>query len=418
MLSNPDIAMTPAWYRALDANARRAFWSTYVGFSIDAMNIQLYSFILPVLLIVWGLTAPSAGLLASAALVSSAIGGWIAAGLSDRLGRVRILRITILWLAISTMLCGLARSYDQLLAARLIQGLGFGAEWGVGSVFLAEIASPRTRGRLLGTALSAWAIGWGLAAAVSTLAIALLPLEAGWRVTFHISVPAAATVLLLRMRLSESPTFLASRSAEPWHGIFAVGMRGKTMRGCLLAVGTHGGYWAVATWWPAMLRLERRMSAAEISVHMAALVGGALCGYFVGAWLNDRVGRRATLAIFATAGIATVLAATRLPLSNDTLLVCTLLVGLPAAGLYSTIGPVLTELYPTGLRGSGLGFCYNVGRGIAGFTPLAIGGSVAAFGIARSIGIYVAAAYSVVLLAAALLTETRALDFAVARESG
>jgi MFS family permease len=409
--------IAPGWYRNLDPNGRRAFCSTYAGFSVDAMNVQLYSFILPVLLTVWHLSPSAGGLLATVTLVASAAGGWLAGLLSDRLGRVRVLQVATLWMAAATLACGLARNYEQLLVARAIQGFGFGAEWAVGAVFMGEIAAAATRGRLVGTAQSAWAIGWGLAAAVSTIAIALLPPDIGWRAAFFVSLPPAAAILLARTRLRESATFLASPGADAWHRIFSLPLRGNTARGCLLAIGTHGGYWALATWWPTMLHVERGLTTTAAAMHMAVLVGGSLAGYMLGAALADRIGRRATLALCALGGIATVLVATELPVTDAALLALDAPLGLFAMGLYGAIGPVLNELYPTQLRGSGLGFCYNVGRGVAGLTPLAVGGSIATFGIARSIGIYVSVAYVLVLVAAALLRETRGMEFMPALEA-
>jgi len=402
--------IAPRWYRDLDPNGRRAFRSTYAGFSIDAMNVQLYSFILPLLLTLWQLSPAAGGLLATVMLVASAAGGWLAGLASDRLGRVRVLQGTIIWMALATLACGLAQNFEQLLVARTLQGLGFGAEWAVGAVFMGEIAAAATRGRLVGTAQSAWAIGWGLAAATSTIAVALLPPELGWRAAFFVSLPPALAVFVARRRLTESATFLAAPDGEAWHRIFHRRMRGNTARGSLLAIGTHGGYWALATWWPTMLRLERGMTTTQAASHMAVLVGGSLAGYMLGAVLADRIGRRATLALFASGGIATVLLATETAVPDAVLLALGVPLGLFAMGLYSAIGPVLNELYPTRLRGSGLGFCYNVGRGVAGLAPFAVGGSIAAFGIAHSIGIYVSVAWILVLLAAALLRETRGME--------
>lgn len=408
--------IAPRWYHDLDPNGRRAFRSTYAGFSVDAMNVQLYSFVLPLLLTLWQLSPSAGGLLATVMLIASAAGGWLAGLASDRFGRVRVLQLTIVWMALSTLCCGLAQNFEQLLVARTLQGLGFGAEWAVGAVFMGEIAAAATRGRLVGTAQSAWAIGWGLAASTSTIAVALLPPELGWRAAFFVSLPPALAIFVARRRLVESATFLAAPDAEPWHRIFSLRMRGNTARGSLLAIGTHGGYWALATWWPTMLRLERGMTSAQAAAHMAVLVVGSVGGYLLGATLADRIGRRATLALFALGGIATVLLATETAISDAVLLALGAPLGLFAMGLYSAIGPVLNELYPTRLRGSGLGFCYNVGRGVAGLAPLAVGGSVAAFGISRSIGLYVCLAYLLVLLAAGLLRETRGMEFTRALE--
>ena len=407
----------PGWYRGLDGNGRRAFWSSYAGFCIDAMNVQLYGFILPILLESWHLSASRAGVLATVTLVASALGGWVAGGAADRLGRIRVLRGTIIWLAISTGLCGMAINYDQLLVARILQGLAFGAEWAVGAVMLSEIASPSTRGRLLGTAQSAWAVGWGFAAIVAAAAHILLAIECGWRATFFVGFLPAVAVLLLRNQVKDARAFMEATNTDLWHEIFSRRMRGNTMKGILLAIGTHGGYWAIATWWPAMLHIERGLTAARVSLHITILVCGSFAGYLIGAALNDRLGRRATLTIFAIGALTTVLIATWAPVPNTALIFLNVPIGLFVMGLYSVVGPILTELYPTGLRGSGMGFCYNVGRGIAAASPLAVGGSIANLGVGHAISIYVVASYLLVILVASRLKETRGLDLALVAES-
>jgi len=398
-------------HRLLDKDGRAAFRSTYSGFVIDAMNVQLYAFVLPTLLALWRLTPSRAGLLASVALLAGSVGGWLAGALSDRIGRIRILRVSILWLAISTLLCGLAQNYQHMLAARLVQGFGFGAEWAVGIVYMSEIAPSAARGRILGTLQSAWGVGWALAAGATALTLTWLPPEPGWRISFGLTLVPALLIFPLRLRLSDAPIFHQSAARQSWHGIFARGLRFDTLKGSLLATGAHGGYWAIATWWPTMLRLERGLSPAQTGLYMAALVGGSLGGYGLGAWLNDRAGRRATLATFTLGGLVTVLAITQLPLSDLQLLALTPLLGLFTLGIFSTVGPVLTEIYPTPLRGSGLGFCYNMGRALAGMTPLAIGSSMATLGFRHAIGLYVAGSYLIVLLAVALLRETKGIDF-------
>jgi MFS family permease len=403
--------MAARWYGELDATGRKTFWSCYVGFSLDSMNIQIYAFLLPGLLTLWTLTPSVAGLLATAALVAGSAGGWLAGSLSDRLGRARVLRFSILWMAVSTALCGLSQNYEQLLFARVVQGLGFGAEWAVGIVLMSEIATPESRGRVVGTVMSAWDVGWALAAGTTAAATALLPPDIGWRASFFLSLVPAAALVFVRWKLPEPAAFTAKGADHVWHGIFSPNLCPTTIKGCLLAIGMHGGYWAIATWWPTMLRFERGLSPGATSLHMAVLIAGSFLGYISGAWLSDRVGRRATIGCFATGGIAIILFATRLPLSNLALLALTAPLGLFALGIYSAVGPLLAELYPTNLRGSGLGFCYNVGRGIAGAVPLAVGGSIAQFGYSHAIGFSVIAAYLLVLIITLLLAETRGTRF-------
>jgi MFS family permease len=399
--------MRPKWYRTLNGDARRTFWTAFSGFSLDAMDIQLYSFVLPVLLALWGLSHAEAGLLATVALTSSAAGGWIAGLLADRFGRVRMLKVTILWFAISTCLCAFAQDFGQLLIARALQGLGFGGELAVGVVFVSEVAKPEFRGRMVGMVQSGWAVGWGFAAAIAAVSLSLLPPELGWRATFVIGVVPALVVYLFRTRLTESEVFRSSMRRRSWHAIFSAPTIGATIRGSILATGMHAAYWAIATWWPAMLRDERGLSAVGSSPYLAALIVGSFIGYLVGSWLSDQAGRKVTLTCFALSGIALALSYAEFPLTGMSLLLFSVPLGFVATGMFSVVGPILTELFPTELRGSGLGFCYNWGRGVAGVTPVLVGGTIERLGVSQAIGLYVACAYGLVLFAAIVLPETR-----------
>ena len=410
--------MGPRWYLVLSSKTRRVFWTQFSGFGVDALNVQLYPFVLPALLTLWGLSHAQAGLLGAATLASSAVGGWIAGLLADRFGRVRVLKVTIVWLAISTGLCAFAGNFHQLLIARLFQGVGFGGEWAVGAVFIAEVAPSEIRGRMVGMAQSAWAVGWGSAAITSAIALSLLSPDLGWRVTFAAGFLPAILVFVFRIGLKDSDVFLKSSRQSPWHAIFSRPTLSSTIRGSLLATGAHGGYWAIATWWPAILQSERGYSATASGVYFAAVIVGSFFGYLCGSWLSDSVGRRVTLAGFALGGIFVVLACTEFQLSEMLLLSLSFPLGFFALGMYSVVGPVLTELYPTDLRGSGVGFCFNFGRGIGGATPLLIGLSVKAFGISQATGLYVACAYGLVLLATALLPETRSRVLKSLAETG
>lgn len=400
--------MKPRWYRELDPYSRRTFWTAFGGFGADSLNIQLYAFALPTLLALWGLSHAEAGLLASVALAASAAGGWLGGLLADRLGRARLLQISIVWVAVSTSLCGLAGNFGQLLFARALQGFCFGADVAIGAVFIGEIAAPHIRGRMAGTAQSGWALGWGAAAVIATAALALLPVEYGWRILFIVGILPAIAVFMRRRSLREPAAFLKSTRRSSWGAIFSGPMRVTTLKGSALATGMHGGYWAIATWWPAMLHSERGLSMTGSSPYLAALIAGAFGGYLFGAWLGDTAGRRVALTCFAVGGLLIALVYVEIPVSNLALLLLSVPLGFVATGIFGVVGPILTELYPTELRGSGLGFCYNVGRGLAGgATPLLIGASAAQLGVGHAMGLYVACAYGLVLVAALLLPETR-----------
>ena len=110
------------WYQELSAKERRTFWACFAGWALDAMDVQLYSLVIATLSLLWSISRGDAGLLATATLLSSSLGGWLVGILADRFGRVRMLQITILWFSVFTFLCAFATSYAQLflfpLAAR------------------------------------------------------------------------------------------------------------------------------------------------------------------------------------------------------------------------------------------------------------------------------------------------------------
>src|SRR6185312_2178777 len=105
---------TAGWLTQLTKNERRVFAACIGGWALDAMNVQLYSFVIPALIAVWGLTRSQAGVLGTAALLISAAGGWVAGWFADRYGRVLTLQIAILTFAVFTFLSGLAQNYTQL----------------------------------------------------------------------------------------------------------------------------------------------------------------------------------------------------------------------------------------------------------------------------------------------------------------
>src|SRR6266852_9827164 len=106
------------WIRGLAAPERRAFIAAFGGWTMDAMDYQAFSFVIPSLLTLWGISGGEAGLLATVTLLVSALGGWLAGALADRFGRVRILQLTILWFAVFTFLNGFADGFGMLFTTR------------------------------------------------------------------------------------------------------------------------------------------------------------------------------------------------------------------------------------------------------------------------------------------------------------
>ena len=400
-----------SWFGELDAGGRRTFWACFAGYALDALDLQIYTLVIPVLIRLWGLSKGDAGALASVALVMSAFGGWGAGLLADRIGRVRTLQLTIAWFAVFTFLSGLTANYQQLLVTRGLQGLGFGGEWAAGSVLMAEAASARHRGKAVGAVQSAWSIGWAGAVLVATVLLTVLPREIGWRALFMLGLLPGLAVFLVRRFVSEPEVYreakVQAKATAPLLAIFGPRFIGTTLRCALLAVGAQGGYYAITTWLPTYLASERHLSVIGAGGYLGVVIAGSFCGYLTSAWLNDAAGRRRTLLIFAVGSFLVVLGYTRLPLSNAVMLPLGFPLGFFASGIFSGMGSLFSELFPTELRGSGQGFCYNVGRGLAAGIPFLVGWASSKAPLGESIGLFAGSAYALVVLAALLLPETK-----------
>lgn len=388
--------------------------ATFGGWALDGMDVMVYSFVIPSLIVAWHMSKSDAGLLGTAALLISAVGGWLAGTLADRFGRTRILQLTIVWFAACTFLCGFTNNFTQLLVARGLQGLGFGGEWAVGSVLMGEAIRAEHRGKAVGTVQGGWAIGWGLAAICYTVLFKLLPEAMAWRALFWIGILPALLVFYIRRRVPEPQVYTDTRNrlqaaggAASFLEVFSPGVLHVTLLTALLSVGAQGGYYAITTWLPTFLKTQRHLSVLNTGGYLFVVIVGSFVGYLVSAHLADHLGRKKTLILFAVCSFVTVIAYTYLPISDAVMLVLGFPLGFFSSGVFSPIGAFFTELFPSRLRGSGQGFSYNFGRGVGALFPYMVG----YFGDRASLGpviaLFAAGAYLIMILGTALLPETR-----------
>src|SRR6478672_10661124 len=119
-----------AWLRDLTSRERRTMLACWGGWTLDGFDQQLYSYVVPTVIAVWGISTGAAGTIGTVTVVTSSFGGWFAGALADRFGRVRVLQIAILWYSVFTFLCAFAQSFEQLFILRGLHGLG--VRWRVG----------------------------------------------------------------------------------------------------------------------------------------------------------------------------------------------------------------------------------------------------------------------------------------------
>ena len=403
-----------AFYRDMNEPERRTFWACAGGWALDGMDFMIYPLVIGTIITMWKVDPGTAGLAGTVTLLASAVGGWLGGYLADRIGRVKTLQLTILWFSVFSLLCAFVQSFDQLLVARALLGLGFGGEWAAGAVLMGESIRAQYRGRAVGSVQSGWAIGWGFAVLAQAVLFSYLPPDTAWRWMFAIGALPAVMIFFLR-RYVEEPEIAAAMLAKQnasgerpgLHEIFSGPILKTTILASLAITGCQGGYYAITFWVPRFLTTERKLSVVSSTGYLAALIIGSFAGYLVGAWLADKIGRRNLFLYMSLGAIAIIVAYTQLPLTNEILWVLGFPLGFFASAYFSGVGAFLTELYPTRLRGSGQGFCYNFGRGIGALFPYLVGALSTETSLGNAIAVFAVLAYGLFFAAAFALPETR-----------
>src|SRR6201992_684398 len=403
-----------AFYRDMNTAERRTFWACAAGWALDGMDFMIYPLVIGTIITMWKVDAGTAGLAGTVTLLASAVGGWLGGYLEARVGRGQTPELAILWFSVFSLICAFVQNFDQLLIARALLGLGFGGEWAAGAVLMGEAIRPQYRGRAVGSGQSGWAVGWGLAVLSQAILFSWLPPEIAWRWMFAIGALPAILVFFLRRYVQEPEIAAATQARQAASGdrpglgeIFAGPILKTTVLASLAATGCQGGYYAITFWVPRFLTTERNLSIVSSTGYLAALIIGSFAGYLVGAWLSDKIGRRKLFLYSSIGAIAVVIAYTQLPLNNQILWLLGFPLGFFASAYFYGVGAFLTELYPTRLRGSGQGFCYNFGRGIGALFPFMVGALSSTTSLGNAIAIFAVLAYGLFFLAAFALPETR-----------
>ena len=401
------------WYRESAPVERRTFWACFGGWALDALDVQMFSLVIPALIATWHVSHTEAGLIGSVTLATSALGGWLGGALADRYGRVKALQVTVLWFALATFIAAFTQNFEQLLVTKALQGFGFGGEWAAGAVLMAEIIRPAHRGKALGAVQSAWAVGWGSAVLLYAGLFSILPQELAWRVLFGIGLLPAILVLYVRRGIPEPVRQNTTTAARPaffatLFGIFRPETLRATLVGGLFGLGAHGGYYSITTWLPTYLKTERGLSVLATGSYLGVVIVAFFVGCIVAGQLLDRLGRRLTVALFAIGCIVVVIAYVMLPISDGLMLLLGFPLGFFSAGIPASMATLFNELYPAGTRGTGVGFCYNFGRILSAVFPALIGYLSGSLSLGMAIGVDAVFAYALVLVALLLLPETRA----------
>jgi predicted MFS family arabinose efflux permease len=240
-------------------------------------------------------------------------------------------------------------------------------------VLVAETWPERHRAKGLGLMQSGWAIGYMIAA---ILAAVILP-SYGWRALFVVGLAPAVFTWWIRRSVPESPQWKRPERS-PFGELLRPPLRGRVLVLCALCCCLLFGYWGVFTWLPAYLSTPVERGGAGLSIVRSSawilpMQVGAFLGYVSFGFLADRLGRRPAFLLFVLSTAVLVPIYGLAGRSATILLAIGPLLGFFGHGYFSVIGSLAAEMFPPSVRNTAQGFCYNAGRGLAGFAPATVG---------------------------------------------
>lgn len=385
--------------------------------ALDGFDIQAIAYVAPVLRAQWTLDAATLGLLFSSGLVGMATGSIVLGPLSDRIGRRRTILGCVLVFGSATALTAFTRNPTELMAARVLTGLGIGGVLPSLNTLVAEFAPARHRNLLVAFMHLGYPLG---ATAGGFLAAALIP-ASGWTGVFLVGgLVTLALLPVLYLGLPESPAHSAVRTAGARGVGLARALRIAVRPSHTLALWTafFMGYLALyflISWTPTLLVDSGLDLSQGIYAGIALNAGGAVGMLVLGEWSARRGLRRLIAAFFVAAGLGMALMG-QLAGALPVLLAVTVAVGFVGLGALIGLYSVAARLYPAPVRASGVGFAIGAGR-LGGILGPGLGGALMTLGWPMS-QYFVVLAVPLALAGAAVATlRVAALDLP-ARQAG
>jgi MFS family permease len=394
-------------------------FAAWLGWGFDIFDSLLFNFVAPncvPTLLGLPIGSPEAraatlfwtGALTSVLLLGWAMGGVVFGRITDRIGRTRTLMLTMLLYAVGTALCAIAPNIWVLGLFRLIASFGIGGEWAAGAAMVAEVVPERRRVEAGAILYTSAPVGLALASFLNFQVAGIFfkgQPEVSWRYVFLGGlIPAAAALAVrwfvheperwTRVAQGDASTMAASTStttkppASGLRELFTGSNRRLVRSGLITAVTALIAWWSCNAFIPVIATgLAQVESAARglDRVHTLGLIEswkaeatnwfniGGLIGTLLTIPAAKLMGRRPMFAIYFFVSGLSILATFGLPLAAETRIMMYFLIGLSVFGVFGSFTYYLPELFPTRLRGTGSGFCYNIGRVIAAFGPFLVG---------------------------------------------
>lgn len=436
-MSSPAIA--PTGGRNLSSEERKVLAGTLVGTSIEWYDFFIYAqaaalVLAPLFLAPVSRENPALAQVLSFATIGISflfrpLGAVVAGRLGDRLGRKKMLVLTLVMMGLSTSLIGFLPDYNAigiaapilLILLRILQGFSAGGEWGGAALMAVEHAPKNRRGLFgafpqigvpIGMILATFTL-WALTSSMSKEAF----LSWGWRVPFLLSIVLIVVGFVIRRAVEESPVFdeLVRRrkeSSAPLGELFRHHTRQVILTAIIFIANNAAGYLLIA-YFAAYASTALRMDRPSVLLATALASFGWLIFTLWGGHLSDRLGRVRTfqlgyilLAVWAIP-MWFLIDSRNIALYFVALFVMTLGLGLsygPQAALYA-------EMFPAKVRYSGVSIGYALGAVLGGaFAPMIADALLNQFHSSWVIGLYIAVAAVISFIGVSLVKEPREVD--------
>jgi len=369
------------------ANGTKYRWNvlimTFIAYLYDSLDLQILAICMPVIIVSLKISLADAGLLASATMIGTALGGILFGWLAENYGRKNAAVIALVEFGLFTLAVYWVGSWGQFMFLRFLQGIGVGGLWGPIVALIAVHWNVEYRARAAGIVLSTFALGGVLAALMGRFLLT----RVDWRWIFVLTGTAAIAGLLFWIFVpADDKKNIVKQENIGISELFKPGTTKLTI-GCTIAAACQmGGFWGVSAWIPTYLVRVRHLSIQYMSVFSIVIFTGAFIGYIFYAYIADKFGRRNALMLAFLADSIIVPLYVIIP--NPVFLFWIgPVMGLSFGGVFGLFGAYFAELFPEKIRAMGGGFAFNVGRGFgAVVTPFTIGLMAKTYGLGFGIG--------------------------------
>jgi MFS family permease len=323
-------------------------------------------------------------------LLGMSFGGYIFGPIADKFGRKTALVWCIAFFGITTGLAGFCTNYIQLSVLRFLAGLGLGAEWALAGTLLQEFTEPERRAKISSYMMFGWPLGFGTAVLISHF---LTP-TFGWPILYFFGATAVFLAIYIQIAVPESPLWMKMH-ADKMKGIAsgipaaAVGfgdlLKKENIRAffwvVIICTSLMVTYWSVNTFLPTVLAKERGMSPKAYNSFLLFLQFTACAGYLMGGLVAHKIGKRATMAIFAFLASVTFYVWLAFEWPDNLFYVWGSLNWTVASAIWAILAAYLVEQFPTNIRAVGVAGGFSTGRLVATIVPLALGAGAAQIGL-------------------------------------